>query len=152
MTTLAVRGVWSGLAATVKLIVVGPVPLGGIPVTHEGAPLPDHSQPPEVLTETELAPPDAGALWPPGASEYAHPPDWLTVKLWPPMMMTTVRAGPGFDSTVNTIVCVPIPLGGTPVTHAGTSLVFHVQPDAVEIVTEPCPPAVANDWPAGAME
>ena len=79
MTMLALRGVVAGLAATVKLIVDGPVPLAGMPVTHEGAPLLDHSQPPDVLTATELAPPDAGALWPPGASEYAHPPDWLTV-------------------------------------------------------------------------
>src|SRR6187402_1666183 len=121
----ALRGVGSEFAATVKLIVVVPVPFVGTPVIHAGTPLLVQAQPAAVLTTTELAPPDADALWLPGASEYAHPPDWLTVKLWPPMMMTTVRAGPGFGSTVNAIVCVPIPLAGMPVTHVGTSIVFH---------------------------
>ena len=61
------------------------------------------------------------------------------------MMMTALRAGPGFGSTLNVRLCVPVPLGGKPVTHEGTSLVFHVQTDAVETATVPGPPAAAND-------
>jgi len=62
-------------------------------------------------------------------------------------LLAAVRSGPEFGSTVNAIVCVPVPLAGMPVTHAGTSLVVHVQTDPVETVTTLCPPAVANDWP-----
>ena len=68
------------------------------------------------------------------------------------MMMMAVRSGPGFGSTVNGIACAPVPLAGMPVTHAGTSLVVHVQTDPVETVTALCPPAEANDWLAGAIE
>ena len=81
-----------------------------------------------------------------------HPPVWLTAKLWPPMMMAALRSGPWFGSTVKAIACVPVPLGGMPVTQAGTSLVFHVQIEFVEIVTVPCPPAAGNVWPAGEIE
>lgn len=48
-------------AATMKLIVCGPVPEGGIPVTHAGAPLLVHAHPADVFTATELAPPAADA-------------------------------------------------------------------------------------------
>jgi hypothetical protein len=81
-----------------------------------------------------------------------HPLVWLTVKLWPPMMIAAVRSGPGFGSTVKAITWVPVPLGGMPVTQAGTSLVSHVQIEFVEIVTVPCPRAAGNVWPAGEIE
>ena len=51
------------LAATVKLIVCGPAPLAGTPVTHAGAPLLVHPQPAAVLTLSELGPPPDGAEW-----------------------------------------------------------------------------------------
>jgi hypothetical protein len=45
------------LAATTKLIVCGPDPLAGTPVIHSGTPLLVQSQPAEVFTANELAPP-----------------------------------------------------------------------------------------------
>jgi hypothetical protein len=66
-----------------------------------------------------------------------HPPDWMTAKLWPAMMIAALRSGPGFGSTLNAMVCGPVPLAGTPVTQLGTSLVFHVQTELVEIDTLP---------------
>ena len=59
---LAVRGVGSVLATTVKLIVVVPVPLAGTPVIHAGTPLLVHAHAAVVVTANELDPPDAVAL------------------------------------------------------------------------------------------
>jgi hypothetical protein len=52
-------------------------------------------------------------------------------------MMAALRSGPWFGSTAKAITWVPVPLGGMPVTQTGTSLVFHVQVELVEIVTVP---------------
>ena len=57
------------LAATVKLIVCGPVPLAGTPVIHAGTPLLVQLQLAVVVRSNELEPPAAGALWLVGASE-----------------------------------------------------------------------------------
>ena len=69
MVMLALRGAGSGLAATVKLMVVVPVPLAGTPVIHAGTPLLVQLQPAVVLTSNELEPPAAAALWLVGFSE-----------------------------------------------------------------------------------
>ena len=66
---LALREVGSGLAATVKLIVVVPVPLAGTPVIHAGTPLLVQAHAAVVLTSNELEPPDADALWLVGFNE-----------------------------------------------------------------------------------
>ena len=71
MMMLAVRGVGSELAATVKLIVVVPVPLAGTPVIHAGTPLLVHAHAAVVVTANELDPPDAVALWLVGFNEIA---------------------------------------------------------------------------------
>lgn len=59
----ALRDVGSGLAATVKLIVVVPVPLPGMPVIQAGTPLLVHAHPDAVLISNALEPPAADALW-----------------------------------------------------------------------------------------
>jgi len=66
---LALREVGSGLAATVKLMVVVPVPFAGTPVIHDGTPLLVQPHDAVVLTSNELDPPDADALWLVGFSE-----------------------------------------------------------------------------------
>ena len=58
MEMFALRGT-PLFAATMKLIVCGPVPAEGIPVIHAGAPLLVHVHPAAVFTATELAPPAA---------------------------------------------------------------------------------------------
>ena len=57
------------MAATVKLIVVVPVPLAGMPVIHDGTPLLVHAQPDVVVTSNALEPPPAVALWLVGFNE-----------------------------------------------------------------------------------
>ena len=69
MVMLALRDVGSVLGATVKLIVVVPVPLAGIPVIQGGAPLLVQPQAAVALTSNELDPPEADALWLVGFSE-----------------------------------------------------------------------------------
>ena len=68
MTMLALRA-GPVLAATVKLIVVVPVPLAGTPVIHAGTPLLVQPHAAVVLTSNALEPPDADALWLVGFSE-----------------------------------------------------------------------------------
>lgn len=65
----AVREAGSVLAATVKLIVVVPVPLPGMPVIHAGTPLLVHAHVDVVLISNALEPPAAVALWLAGFSE-----------------------------------------------------------------------------------
>ena len=69
MVMLALRGDGLGFAAIVKLIVVVPVPVAGIPVIQEGTPLLVQPHAAAVLTSNELDPPDADALWLVGFSE-----------------------------------------------------------------------------------
>lgn len=78
----AVRDVGSGLAATVKLIVVVPVPLAGTPVIHDGTPLLVQPHADVVLRSKALDPPEADALWLVGFSEYVHAnAAWETVNV-----------------------------------------------------------------------
>ena len=69
MTRLAVRGAAAELAATVKLIVAGPVPLAGIPVIHAGTPLVVQLHAAVVVMLNALEPPAAVELWLEGFSE-----------------------------------------------------------------------------------
>jgi hypothetical protein len=66
---LALRGLGLLFVATMKLMVVVPVPVAGTPVIHGGTPLLLQVQPAAVFTANELAPPAAVALWLPGARE-----------------------------------------------------------------------------------
>ena len=70
---LAVRGVGRVLAATVKLIVVVPVPLAGTPVIHVGTALLVQPHAAGVVAMlNELDPPDAVAVWLVGFNEKLH--------------------------------------------------------------------------------
>jgi hypothetical protein len=74
------------------------------------------------------------------------------LKVWPARMIAAVRAGPAFGSTLNASVWAPVPVGGMPLIHVGTSLAVQVQRELVETATLPAPPPIVNDWPAGAIE
>ena len=70
------------MAATVKLIVVVPVPLAGMPVIHDGTPLLVQEHVAAVVTSNELEPPEADALWLVGVSEYVHAKAaWVTLNV-----------------------------------------------------------------------
>ena len=62
MLILAVRDDRLEFGATVKVKVVGPVPLAGMPFTQDGTPLLVQWQSPSVLTLSLLDPRLAGAL------------------------------------------------------------------------------------------
>ena len=62
MLMLAVRELGSGLPATVKLIVVVPMPLAGTPVIHAGTPLLVQPHAAAVFTSNALDPPAAVAV------------------------------------------------------------------------------------------
>jgi hypothetical protein len=133
MLMFALRWAGSGFGATVKLIVVVPVPLAGTPVIQEGTPLLVQVQPDVVLTSNALPPPEADALWLDGVSEKLHAaPACVTAKVSPPIVMFALReAGSGFAATVKLMVVGPEPLAGTPEIHAGTPPLVHAQPDGV---------------------
>ena len=58
------------------------------------------------------------------------------------MTMSALRAAPSeLAATVKLIVCVPVPLAGTPVIHAGTPLLVQPQPAVVVTANELAPPA-----------
>ncbi len=61
MVMLTLREAELGFASTVKLTVVGPVPLAGTPFTHVGTPLLVQLQPTGVMILNVLEPPPAGA-------------------------------------------------------------------------------------------
>jgi hypothetical protein len=69
---LAERELGSGLAATLKLIVVVPVPLAGTPVIHAGTPLLVQLHDAVVFTSNALDPPGAVAVWLVGFNEKLH--------------------------------------------------------------------------------
>ena len=73
MTMLALR-VGPVLAATVKLIVVVPVPFAGTPVIHAGTPLLVQTHAAAVFTANELDPPDAGRVVARRIQRIAAPP------------------------------------------------------------------------------
>ena len=101
MSMLALRA-GPVLAATVKLIVVVPVPLPGTPVIHAGTPLLVQLQlATGVFTTNELGPPAAVALWLVGLSEKLHAAAaCVTAKVWPPMVMLALReTGSGLAAT-----------------------------------------------------
>jgi hypothetical protein len=62
MVMVALRARELGFASTVNSMSVELVPPAGIPVIHSGTPLLVQSQPAEVFTANELAPPLAGGL------------------------------------------------------------------------------------------
>ena len=56
-------------------------------------------QPAPAVTATDAAPPAATAVAAAGFSEYVQLPAWVTVRVWMPMTITPVRAGPELAAT-----------------------------------------------------
>jgi hypothetical protein len=81
-----------------------------------------------------------------------HPFAWLTPNVCPPRTILALRAGPVLADTVKLIVVVPVPDEGTPVIHAGTSLLVQSQPDVVVRSNVLAPPAAVALWLVGFTE
>ena len=56
------------------------------------------------------------------------------------MMLAVRGVGRVLATTVKLIVVVPVPLAGTPVTHAGTALLVHAHAAVVVTANELDPP------------
>ena len=151
---LALRGAGSGLAATLKLMVVVPVPLAGTPVTHEGTPLLVQEHAAAVLTSNELEPPETDALWLVGLSENVHASAaCVTLNVCPAIVMLALRGvGSELAATVKLTVLLPVPLAGTPVIHDGTPLLVHEHAAAVLTSNELDPPEADALWLVGFSE
>ena len=78
---------------------------------------------------------------------------WVTVKVWPAMVMVPVRAAPVFAATVKLTDPGPVPLApAVIVIHDGallTAVHAHVAP-VVTAIAVPAPPASAIAWLVGA--
>ena len=81
------------------------------------------------------------------------PAAWVRENVRPTIVMLALRGvGLGFTSTVKSIVVGPVPPAGIPVTHAGTPLVVHPQPDPVFTLNALAPPAAVAPWRVGLKE
>ena len=144
-------------AATVKLTDPGPVPLApAVIVIHDGALLTAvHAHVPPAVTAIVVPAPPAAAidslvgaivlvqLGGGGGGAAA----WLTVKVWPAMVIVPVRAAPVFAATVKLTDPGPVPLApAVIVIHDGallTAVHAHVPP-AVTAIAVPAPPAARD--------
>lgn len=85
----------SGFAATASCTLPLPVPLLPEEMVIHGALLTAvHEQPPGAVTATETVPPALATFWLEGEIEYAQPPAWFTVNVWPPAVIVPDLSGP----------------------------------------------------------
>src|SRR6187551_1998962 len=152
-------------AATVKL--TDPVPVPAAPaviVIHDGALLTAvHAHVPPAVTAIAVPAPPAAAIdslvgaivvVQLGGGGGGGGAAWLTVNVWPAMVIVPVRATPVFAATVKLTDPVPTPAApAVTVIHDGallTAVHAHVPP-AVTAIAVPAPPAAAIDWLVGAI-
>jgi hypothetical protein len=139
----------------VKLTVPEPVPLPGVTLVIQLAPLVAVQAHPGIVVTAmaEPAPPAAAADWEVGLMEYEHAAACCTTeKVCPATVNVPVRGMPaGLAPTVKFTVPVPVPL-------PGVTLVIQVEPlpavqahpgIVVMAIAEPAPPAAATDWEVG---
>ena len=79
---------------------------------------------------------------------------WVTVKVWPAMVIVPIRAAPVLAATVKLTDPVPVPLApAVIVIHDGallTAVHAHVPP-VVTVIAVPAPPASTIDSLVGAI-
>jgi hypothetical protein len=122
-------------------------------VTHGALLVAVHEQSGAVVTLTFWAPPAAGAGTVSGVTEALQPVFWLTVNVWPAVVMRPLRAAPGFAPTVNWTVPEPAPLApDVMLIHATLALAVHAHELLVVTPNEPDPPAAGAVMLGGARE
>jgi hypothetical protein len=131
-----------------------PDPLAPFEIVTHGALLAAvHEQSGAVATLTFWAPPAAGAGTVSGVTEALQPVSWLTVNVWPAVVMRPLRAAPGFAPTVNWTVPEPVALApDVMLIHPTFALAVHPHEPLVVTPNEPDPPAAGTIRFGGAME
>jgi hypothetical protein len=131
-----------------------PDPLAPFAIAIHGALLAAvHEQSGAIVTLTFWGPPDAGAGTVSGVTEALQPVSWLIVNVWPAVVITPLRAAPGFAPTVNWTV--PDPLALAPdvmLIHPKFALAVHAQEPLAVTPNEPDPPAAGIVALGGATE
>ena len=95
-----------------------------------------HPAPPVTLTVPVVAPAAGLALV--GLIEYVHPLAWLTVKVWPAIVIVPVRAASVFAATEYPTEPLPEPLAPLViVSHAAFDVAVHAQPVPAVTATVP---------------
>ncbi len=152
-----VRGVVTVLAATLKVTVPAPLPLGPDETTiHTSLVCAVHAQPAAAVTVIGApVPPAAANDCSDGEMVYSHEPwpcepDCRTVACWPPTPMVALRSVPVFAATVKVIVPLAVPVvDPASASQVALDVADHVQPVDVVIVRLPLPPAAAIACVAG---
>jgi hypothetical protein len=146
----------AGFGATLKVTVPLPEPLLS-PITTQStvdAAVHVHAPPLTIVTVTVPPPPAALNCCSVGAIVNVQTcgAAWLTVKVWPAIVIVPDRAGPLFAATENATLPLPEPPGAdVTLIHGAFDTAVHVQPSPAVTVTVPLPPASATDWLAGAI-
>jgi hypothetical protein len=143
IVNVPVRGIELAFAATVKVIVAGPVPPGWlVSVIHGSLLAAVHVQPVGDANDVDPGPPAAAIGMLVGVSENVHgSPAWPTENVWLPTVMVPLRGvAVGLAVTLKFTVPLPLPLpdGGVMVSHGELLLVaVHEQPVAVPTANDP---------------
>ncbi len=140
-----VRGgpVW---AATENCTVPLPLPLAPAVMVIQASLLAAvHAHPVAVVTLTEPDPPPAGTVCEVGLRVNEQPELWVTVKVWPAMVIVPVRCGPVFAATENCVAPLPLPLAPEAIViHAALLVAVQAQSLAAVTLTEPPPPVAVK--------
>ena len=137
-----------------KFTVPFPVPLPGVMLVIQLAPLVAvQAHPGVAVTPMVIPPPAAAEDWEVGLIADEHSAAcWLMEKVWPATVSVPVRGMPaGLPPTVKFTVPFPVPLSGvTLVIQVAPLVAVQAHPGvAVTAMAVPGPPAAATDWEVG---
>ena len=131
-----------------------PDPLAPFEIPIHGALLAAvHEQSAGVATPTLWDPPAAGAGTVSGVTTALQPVSWLTVNVWPAVVMRPLRAVPEFAATENCTVPEPAPLApDVMLIHMTFAVAVHPHEPLAVTPNEPDPPAAGTVAFGGATE
>ena len=157
MVAVPVRLVPAVLAATLRPTVPLPVPEAPeVTAIHDALLVAVRAQPLVPLTDTDTGPPAAPTLWLDGDSENAPhaAADWVTVKVFPPMVAVPVRLVPAaLAPTLRPTVPLPVPEAPeVTAIHAALLVAVRAQPLVPPTDTDTDPPAAPTLWLDGDSE
>jgi hypothetical protein len=127
-------------AAALKPTVPVPVPATpDVMLSHGALLVAVHAHALVVVTDTVPVPPSTGILWLVGAIEYvqgAINAAWLTVKVWPAIVMVPLRAAPVFAAMLRPTEPLPVPdAPDVTVIHGAALAAVHAHPVVVVTAT-----------------
>jgi hypothetical protein len=129
----------------------GPFPVPDAPdvtASHVGALLiAVHVQPAPAVTVTVPVVALAVTFWLGGAIEYMQGAAWLTVNVWPAIVIVPLRADPVLAATLNPTDPLPVPdAPDVTLIHCTPLVAVHVHPAPAVTVTVPVVALAATSW------